>query len=167
MTTPESSPAVHRIESTSSSIKRRVVLLFGGLTFAVLLFIVTTANTAVTNFVGNQADARLIDASRRSALLVERTLVERERETMLLASSPVVIDAAREGTRRAAALGLDGLPVGALEKRFAARRSLEVSPGTRTYLREVSATLDIAEVFITDRTGHNAVTSEQTSDFVH
>lgn len=166
MTTPESSPAVHRIDSTSSSIKRRVVLLFGGLTFAVLLFIVTTANTAVTNFVGTQADARLIDASRRSALLVERALTERERETMLLASSPVIIDAAREGTRRAAALGLEDLPIDALERRFATQRSLEVSPVTRTYLREVSATLEIAEVFITDRTGHNAVTSERTSDFV-
>ena len=166
MTTPESSSAVHRIDETSSSIKRRVLFLFGGLTFAVLLLIVTTANTAVTNFIGTQADARLIDASRRSALLVERALVERERETLLLASSPVIIDAAREGTRRSAALRLDTLSIEALERQFATRRSLEVSPVARTYLREVASTLEIAEVFITDRTGHNAVISEQTSDFV-
>ena len=166
MTTPESSTAVTRIEDTPSTIKRRVVLLFGGLTFAVLLFIVTTANTAVSNFIGTQADARLIDASRRSALLVERALVERERETLLLASSPVIIDAAREGARQAAGLRLDTLAVQSLERRFAARRSLEVSPAARTYLREVASTLEIAEVIVTDRNGHNAVTSEQTSDFV-
>lgn len=166
MTTPESSPAIHRIDETPSSIKRRVVLLFGGLTFAVLLFIVTTANTAVTNFIGTQADARLLDASRRSALLVERTLVERERETLILASSPVLIEAAREGARRAAELGLDSLPIPALERRFASRRSLEVSPVARSYLQELTSTLEIAEVFVTDRSGLNAVTSEQTSDFV-
>src|SRR5687768_13311646 len=166
MTTSESSTAVHRIDDTSSSIKRRVLLLFGGLTFAVLLLIVTTANTAVSNFIGTQADARLIDASRRSALLVERALVERERETLLLASSPVLIDAAREGTRRAAAMRLDTMSVESLERLFAGRRSLEVSPVARTYLRELASTLEIAEVFITDRTGHNAVISEQTSDFV-
>ena len=164
--TPESSPAVHRIDETSSSIKRRVLFLFGGLTFAVLLFIVTTANTAVTNFIGTQADARLMDASRRSALLVERALIERERETLLLASSPVLIDAAREGTRRAAAMRLDTLSIESLERLFAVRRSLDVSPVARAYLKELTSTLEIAEVFVTDRTGHNAVTSEQTSDFV-
>ena len=164
--TPESSPAVHRIDDTSSSIKRRVLLLFGGLTFAVLLLIVTTANTAVTNFIGTQADARLIDASRRSALLVERALIERERETLLLASSPVLIDAAREGTRRSAAMRLDTLSIESLERLFASRRSLDVSPVARTYLKELTTTLEIAEVFVTDRNGHNAVTSEQTSDFV-
>ena len=166
MTTPDSSPAVHRISNTPHSIKRRVVLLFGGLTFAVLLLLVTTANTAVTNFVGTQADARLMDASRRSALLIERALQERERETLVLASSPVIIEAAREGGRRAAALRLDTLAIDALERRYAVRRSLDASPAARTYLRELMPTLDIAEVFVTDASGLNAVTSEQTSDFV-
>jgi methyl-accepting chemotaxis protein len=167
MTTPDSPlPAVHRVTVTSSTINRRLVLSFGVLVFLLLGILVSLGSSAVSRLLGDQADTRLLDAAQRSMLLVERSMLEREREARLLAAAPTIADAARAAARLADSLGLDTLRIDALERRFRATRSLDASPGARTYLVELLEALEIAEIIVTDDDGLNAVTTDVTSDFV-
>ena len=154
-----------RIESTSS-LRFRIVIAVGAVAFLLLSSGVLLASRAVAAFVAAQADARLLDATRRSVLIIERLLVERQRQLELLGSDPVVVDAAREGSARAAALGLVGQPLAELERRFDRARSLDVSARAKRYLLTTLATLDVAEIMVTDEHGYNVVTTERTSDFV-
>ena len=59
-----------------------------------------------------------------------------------------------------------GQPIEVLEKRFDSTRTLDVDPRTRRFLLDHAASLDLAEVLVTDGYGYNAITTERTSDFV-
>ncbi|HVE80374.1 MAG TPA: methyl-accepting chemotaxis protein, partial [Gemmatimonadaceae bacterium] len=149
-----------------ASLRRRLVVRVGAVTLALLVLLVVLGNMALSRFVAGRADAALQDAAQRSTLLIERILLERSREATMLAQTPRVIDAARLAGERAAALGLGGLPIEALESRFDRPRSLEVDPRLRGYLLALAPKLEIAEAILTDDAGHNAVTTQRTSDFV-
>jgi methyl-accepting chemotaxis protein len=167
MTSPSPAPAAGRsLRRSSASIRTRLVLLVGAAAFLVLAGLAWIGAAAVSRFVAEKADARLTDAARRSVLLVERLVEERRREATLLASSPIIVDAARAGSARARALGIVGLPAPLLEERFDDQRSLDVDPRVRVFVQAMLAPIGIAEVIITDEHGFNAVTSELTSDFV-
>jgi methyl-accepting chemotaxis protein len=109
---------------------------------------------------------QLTDAAQRSAALVDHMLTERSRIVRVLGAAPVVVTAAQEGATSARAQGLQTMSIPALEERFAARRSLEVGPAAREYLRSILSTAGILEVMVTDAHGLNAVTTGLTSDFV-
>jgi methyl-accepting chemotaxis protein len=149
-----------------ASLRRRLLVRVGAVTLALLALVVVVGDMALSRFVAGRADAALQDAAQRSALLIERILIERSREAAVLAQTPRVVDAARLATARAGALGLRGASLDALEARFAATRSLDVDPRLRAYLIALGPTLDIAEAILTDAAGHNAVTTQRTSDFV-
>jgi methyl-accepting chemotaxis protein len=167
MTSQPSSPAAGRsLRRSSASIRTRLVLVVGAAAFVVLGALAWMGATAVSRFVTAKADARLTDAARRSVLLVERLVEERRREATLLATSPLLVDAARAGSARARALGIVGLPSPVLEERFDDQRSLDVDPRARVFIQSLLAPVGIAEVIVTDEYGYNAVTSELTSDFV-
>ena len=157
---------VRSLRRSSSSLRTRLVLVVGAFAFLILGFLAWIGVRAVSDFVVAKADERLGDAARRSALLIERVVEERRRESILLASSPLLVDAARAGNARALQLGLPGQSVPELEERFRDQRSLDVDPRVRIFVQAMLQPLGIAEVIVTDEHGHNAVTSELTSDFV-
>lgn len=113
-----------------------------------------------------RADAGVLQAAAQAAIMVDGVLAERDRQVQLLASLPGVVDAAQLGATRAAQLGLVGQPIEVLEKRFDSTRTLDVDPRTRRFLLDRAASLDLAEVLVTDIHGYNAITTERTSDFV-
>ena len=121
--------------------------------------------TAAT-FLSNRADTRLRDVARRGELVTEQALLERARQVELIGAAPTIVDAARAGGARAVQLGLVGRPVEAIEREMAATRSLAVSETARRFLKRQLAPLGIAEMFVTDANGFNAVVTEMTSDFV-
>jgi methyl-accepting chemotaxis protein len=146
---------------------RRRIMLTAALGVMVTLALLAWAGSiGIARVFGGEAHDRLRDVAQRSSSLVDQLLVERQREMDLLATSPLVIDAARTGTRRAESLGLPNESMEALERRFAQTRTLGVSEELRSYLAEVSPKIDVIEAMLTDRYGHNAVITSRTQDFV-
>jgi methyl-accepting chemotaxis protein len=113
-----------------------------------------------------EANTGVLQAAEQAALVIDRVVAERERQVRLLASLPDVVDAARLGGQRATELGLVGQPLEVAEQRFDSTRTLNVDPRTRRFLLDRAASLDLAEVLLTDVHGFNAITTERTSDFV-
>jgi methyl-accepting chemotaxis protein len=155
------------IDSRSTgSLHRRLILgaLLGGLASIALLLGV--ANVLLQRYVEKQGDSMLGEAAHRAALVLGDALAERARETEVLALTPQVVAAAREGGARAAALGLVGVPIPTLEERFAVEHSMLVAPDTRLLLRGLLPHLDARDLILTDANGFNAVISDRSSDFV-
>jgi methyl-accepting chemotaxis protein len=124
------------------------------------------AMRTAASFMSERADVRLRDVARRGELVTEQALLERARQVELIGAAPTVVDAARSGAARAAQMGLVGRPIEALEKQMAATKNLAVSETATRFLQRQLAPLGIAEMFVTDANGFNAVTTEMTSDFV-
>ena len=136
---------------------------------AISLFVLVTIAWPVSRWISNNERARvdlfLSDAAGRAATRVDRYLGDHERLVTVLASSPTVIDAARTGTERSRREGLAARPSTELEQRFDERRSLDVDPRLRSFLRQLRTSGDIAEIILTEANGFNAVTTGRTSDF--
>jgi methyl-accepting chemotaxis protein len=113
-----------------------------------------------------RVDTRLTDGATLAAVRVERYIGDHERLVSVLAFSPSVVDAAREAGARWRRDGLAGRPIEELESRFDERRSLDIDPRLRSYLRQLRSTGDVAEIILTEVNGVNAVTTGRTSDFV-
>jgi methyl-accepting chemotaxis protein len=148
------------------SLRSSIVLAIGAASILALAAVVWIGSTLLRGYIAEQADTRLATAADQAALVIGRVIVEREREVALLATMPATVDAARAGADRARELGLVGLPLETLERRFDTQRTLGVDPRVRRYLSDRGASLDFAEVLLTDRHGFNAVTTARTSDFV-
>jgi methyl-accepting chemotaxis protein len=131
-----------------------------------ILLLAVGANTLLNRNAQVRGDARVSEAAARGLLVVTSSLEDRVREAKVLAMSPEVIGAAREGGAKARAFGITGAPIATLEKQFDGPRSLDISPTTRTYLRDLLPELEVAEILLTDANGYNAVTTQRSSDFV-
>jgi len=143
-------------------------MVFGAAVIAVAVLGVAAlvAMRTAATFLSNGADTRLRDVARRGELVTEQALLERARQVELIGAAPTIVDAARVGGVRSAQLGLVGQPIESVERQMAATRSLAVSETARRFLQRQLAPLSIAEMFVTDANGFNAVVTEMTSDFV-
>ena len=135
-----------------------IVIVLGGLAWA--------GTVGIGSVFHREAELRVRDAAQRSAVFVDRMLTERERELAMLLTAPSTVDAARAGTSRAAALGLEKEPIEALERRFNATRTLDVDPRLRRYLGDLSGSVGAIEAIVTDQWGHNIVVTSMTQDFM-
>ena len=150
----------------SKSLQRGIVIAAAAAAVVVLGIATLIAMRTAANFMSDRADTRLRDVARRGELVTEQAILERARQVELIGASPTVIEAARAGAVRAAQLGLVGRPIEALERQMAATKNLAVSETATRFLQSQLAPLGIAEMFVTDANGFNAVTTEMTSDFV-
>lgn len=123
-------------------------------------------NVLVSRHSDSEANHRLQDAAERTALVLEEMMRERERQLLLLASTPDVVDAARAAATRATAEGLVNRSIDENERAYAERRSMDVDTRVRDFLRLQLSVLGVAEIILTDSHGFNAVTTQRTSDFV-
>lgn len=155
-----------QISSSASSLSRRIVLWIGVALFLLLAAMAWGGNRLLKDRVMRRADAGVLQAAKQATIMVEAVLSERDRQVQLLASLPSVVDAASLGAARASQLGLIGQPIDQLEKRFDSARTLDVDPRTRRFLLDRAASLDLAEVLVTEIHGYNVITTERTSDFV-
>jgi methyl-accepting chemotaxis protein len=148
------------------SLHRRFIFGAGAGGTLALLLLGVAANRLLHRQIADESDTHIADAAQRAVVTVVQEIDGRTRLTKVLAVSPEVISAARSGGARAAALHIVGGDIAALETRFDAQRSLDVSPAARAYLTEALASLDGVEVMVTDANGYNDVTTRRTSDFV-
>ena len=148
------------------SLYRRFIVGAGvGGTLAVVL-LGAAANRLLHSQITDENDTHIADAAQRALATVSQEIDGRTRLVKVVALAPDVISAARLGGARSNALGIVGADVGALERRFDAQRSLDVSPAARAYLVSALGSLDGVEVLLTDANGYNGVTTRLTSDFV-
>ena len=148
------------------SLHRRFIIGAGfGAALAVLL-LAAGANMLLGRDAEQQGDTRVADAASRARIVVTQALDDRTRQAKVLALTPEIVGAAREGGARARALGIVGADVAELEKRFDRERSMNVAPTTRQFLRDLLPQLEAAEILLTDANGYNAVTTQLSSDFV-
>jgi methyl-accepting chemotaxis protein len=159
-------PPVPGTTSSTKSLSRRIVLWTGVALFLTLAALAWVGSRLVRDRILRDADSSVLQAAEQAELVIDRVVAERERQVRLLASLPDVVDAARLGSERATQLGLVGQPLEVAEQRFDSTRSLNVDPRTRRFLLDRAASLDLAEVLLTDVHGFNAITTERTSDFV-
>ena len=150
----------------ASSLTRRFLLGAGLGGAGLVLALAWGSDLALDRFARRETEARLAGAAQRAQLLVDQALADRERQAEVLALTPAVVDAAREGAARAASLNIASATVPDLEQRFALERSLQASPGTRAFLVGVLPRIDAAEISITEGHGFNAVTTRRAADFV-
>ena len=150
----------------SKSLQRAIVVGAAVVAVAILGLASLVAMRTAANFMSDRADSRLRDVARRGELVTEQALLERARQVELIGAAPTIVDAARAGGARAAQLGLIGKPIDVLERQMAETRTLAVSDAARRFLQRQLAPLGIAEIFVTDANGYNAVVTEMTSDFV-
>lgn len=151
---------------TTGSLSSSIILALGAASVLALAALAWTGSKLIRGYISEQSDTRLAGAADQSALVISRIIAERERQAALLASLPAMVDAARAGSERARELGLVGQSIESLERRFDEQRTLDVDSRVRRFLTDRSASLDLAEVLLTDRNGFNAVTTSRTSDFV-
>lgn len=152
--------------SSASSLSRRIVQWTGFALFVILALLAWAGSRLLEGRVTRNAAESLGQAAEQASLVIDRVVAERERQVVLLASLPAVVDAARRGTDLATRMGLVGQPIEALERRFDSTRTLGVDPRTREFLLDRATLLDLAEVLVTDVHGFNVITTERTSDFV-
>ncbi len=152
--------------TSASSLSRRIVVWIGVVLFFILAGLAWAASRLIEGRVRREAEDGVLQAAEQAALVIDRVVAERERQVRLLASLPAVVDAARLGAVRAAQLGLPGQSLEVAERRFDSTRTMNVDPRTRRFLLDRAASLDLAEVLVTDINGYNVITTELTSDFV-
>jgi methyl-accepting chemotaxis protein len=146
--------------------RTRFVSLAGGISLVILAAIGYGGLVVLRKAIAGDEDARIVNAASLSKQLVDRVLEERSRQVDLIASSPVVVAAARKGSDVSRSKGLVTMSIPRLEEMFKATRSQQVDDGARQYLSALLPKLDIAEIMVTDEYGYNAVTTSPSSDFV-
>lgn len=164
-----SAPVVTNTSDSADSVRnlhRRIISMGAAAGVAMTLALLWIGNVLLTQQSSDAADGRLSDAAERTALVLDEMMTERERQLLLLASTPDVIDAARTASGRAVSEGLAGRPIEAVERAYAERRSMDVDARVRDFLRRQLSILGVAEIILTDSHGFNAVTTQKTSDFV-
>ena len=161
--TPDGAPVA---TTRGATLRRRIMLTSAIGVLAVLALLSWAGSASITRVFSGESKDRLRDAAQRSAALIDHLLVERQRQMDMLTNAPMVIDAARAGSRRSESLGLPSQPMDVLEKRYAQTRTLGVDDRLRTYLVDVSPQIGVIEAMLTDRYGHNAVITSRTQDFV-
>jgi methyl-accepting chemotaxis protein len=114
----------------------------------------------------NKSKAELRNDTLLSAELASEQLQNATQTIELVAKNPLIVDAARTGTMRAATEKLNSLPIEELEKRFKANKVLEPNVSLNNYLTDIVRVKGLAEIFFTERNGFNLAYSNPTSDFV-
>jgi len=146
--------------------RARFVSLAGGISLVILAGIGYGGLVVLRKAIAGDEEARIVNAASLSKQLVDRVLEERSRQVDLIASSPVVVAAARKGSEVSRSRGLVTMSIPRLEEMFKATRSQQVDDAARQYLTALLPKLDIAEIMVTDEYGYNAVTTSPSSDFV-
>src|SRR4051812_19864053 len=124
----------HTAEYSTRSLRGRFVLLAGGVSLAVLAGAGYGGLVALREAIAGDEEARIVNAASLSKQLVDRVLEERARQVELIASSPVVVAAARKGAEASRSRGLVTMQISRLEEMFKTTRSQQVDDGARQYL---------------------------------
>lgn len=147
-------------------LRKRVLLLGTPLAVLTIALAAYLANEAAQRQFQRAQEARLESAASRAAGLVNEYVRERIGDLRLIAQTPAILRAAREGGRRADQLGLGRVAAATLEERYGGAYRLVRDAELEAYLTSVRDASDFAELFFTERNGLTVSGTNPTSDFV-
>lgn len=147
-------------------IVQMLLLMFGLISLVPLAVLSLLTVPEVSSVMRQLNNSTFLTFAGMAASEMDLYLNERLNELKHLAQSPLVVEAAKQGGAMSEALGLPQLAIREIEERFSQARSLEVSPAAKAYLGRFQDFSPFAELFITDKYGHNATITHLTSDFV-
>jgi len=170
---------VHLKSASSESIPKLAPLKHSGITLSRRLLITVLPTVliplAIASTVGyrifqKQAEGQIKRQLQDQVLLAGQSALQLRSDglklTEMVASNPLVIDAARVGTRKVEADRLDKKSLKELENSFAATKLLDPDQALNDYLSKVKTTGGVAELFFTEGYGLNIAYSNSTNDFV-
>ncbi|HEY9749120.1 MAG TPA: methyl-accepting chemotaxis protein, partial [Allocoleopsis sp.] len=160
-------PKPSRLDRNQGSPLRRQ-LLTTVLPVALLPLIVGGFSSAgITYWRAEQrASLRLKNEVVLASQVTNKQLKEKLQITELLATNPVVIEAARIGSQQAESAGLQQLSIDQVEQKFAGTKLLKPNATLNSYLSRIGKKAGLPELFFTERHGFNIAASQSTSDFV-
>lgn len=163
---PESLADTMSLQPSKQTLRRRLL-------FAVVpsvLVPLAIASIAGHEIVQRGSESRIRSQLQDQALLASQAAGEVLEDGLklpaLIATNPIVIEAARSGAQQAESEGLTQLPIEQLETQFAANKLLNPNQVLNDYLAQAAETTKVAELFLTDRNGFNVAYNSPTSDFV-
>ena len=165
MTAPHLSTSADSAESVRHQ-HRRIISMGAAAGLLLTLGLLWVGNVILSGHSDAEATTRLSDAAERTGMLLDEMMAQRERQLLLLASTPSVVDAARSASTRATSEGLTNRTIDENERAYAERRSMDVDSRVRGFLLQQLTNLGVAEIILTEAHGFNAVTTQKTSDFV-
>ncbi|NIR45242.1 MAG: methyl-accepting chemotaxis protein [Gemmatimonadetes bacterium] len=150
----------------SVDLTRLLFLAVGGILFVVIVAFFGIAWSEADHLVAPAVERQLQERSASAVNVVESSVESAINQAQLLALSPSIFEVAVRGADLASRRGLEDLSIEEAETRMSTTRSLEASPATDRYLRDVVEGSLFAEVFIADVNGFVVAGSGRTSDFV-
>ena len=154
------------MRSRAIELRRRIIFAGTPVAVAVIGIGAAIASRTVAGEFEQSAETQSVAIAERVSDLVSQHVRERAADIKFLATTPGVVSAARAAGQRASAMGLDRLPTSELENRFADSRSLLQDQDLETFLEEVRDSTDFIEIFFTESSGLNVISTNATSDFV-
>jgi methyl-accepting chemotaxis protein len=97
---------------------------------------------------------------------VAKLFVNMQQTTEMIATNPLVIRTVRTEGQKAESDNLTKLPIDQIEQNFAATKLLAPDAELNNYLKGITASTGLAELFFTEQHGFNVAASQLTSDFV-
>ena len=162
----ESIPKLMPSKHSSLTLSRRLLITV----LPTVLVPLALASTVSYGIFQKRAENQIKGQLQDQALLAGQSAVQLQSDGLkfaeMMASNPLVIDAARAGTQKAEAEQLDQQSVDELEKNFAAAKLLAPNQVLNDYLSKTAKTEGVAELFFTERNGLNIAYSQPTTDFV-
>ncbi len=157
-------PTPARRQSTSLRTQLLMAILPGVL---VPLGIAGLVSYNIASQSAKQHSEELLRSQTRLASDISRKLLE-ESATIpsVVATNPLVIDAAKATAKAAEANGLPTRPIDQAEQAFSANKLIKLNQVLNDYLKRSAEKGKLAEVFFTDKHGFNVAYSSPTSDFV-
>ncbi|NJL97522.1 MAG: methyl-accepting chemotaxis protein, partial [Synechococcaceae cyanobacterium SM2_3_2] len=145
----------------------RTLLLATVLPLSLIPLVLVEVGAAVLTYQGALQRSRSAVSGRsvNNADLFAQGLVAEKNILTTLTFSPLIIDAARNGSEEVANQELLSQPIEVVEQRFASTRILNPNQQLNDYLRTVATASEFSEVFFTSPEGFNVATTNLTSDF--
>jgi len=162
----DSIPKLMPLKHSSLTLSRRLLITV----LPTVLIPLAIASTVGYGIFQKRAEGQIKRQLQDQALLAGQSALQLRSDGLkfaeMVASNPLVIDAARDAGEKVEAEQLEQESVEELEKSFAATKLLAPNQVLNDYLSEVEKTGGVAELFFTDSYGLNIASSHLTTDFV-
>ena len=155
-----------QLKQSGISIRRQLLLAV----LPAMLIPLIVASVIVSRVSKQNSEAQITLQLEERALLageVARGLLEEEfKVPAIVANNPLVINAARTASQRAAEVNLPQIPINELEKSFSASKLLQPNQDLNDYLRRTAKIAEIAQLYVTEKHGFNIGYNVPPYDFV-
>ncbi|MGK7875614.1 MAG: methyl-accepting chemotaxis protein [Xenococcaceae cyanobacterium] len=156
----------HKPKRSGLSLRRQLFLTIVPTVLVPLVIASLSGYYIIQKRVQKQIKAQLSDQALLTGELTSKLLEDALKIPEMVAANPLVINAARTGSKEAEAVKLNQMPIAQVERQFETTKLLKPNQLLNDYLRRSAKIGGLAELFFTEQNGFNIAYSNPTSDFV-